>query len=67
MASVQTPAGFQGPGQLPSGLTKEMIGQVYAVRLHSHCVAYRIPQRHMHSATIIPYQYHTNERRNTSR
>ncbi|KAF2446381.1 hypothetical protein P171DRAFT_357568 [Karstenula rhodostoma CBS 690.94] len=30
MASVQAASGFQGPGQLPSGLTKEMIGTVYA-------------------------------------
>lgn len=30
MASVQPTSGFPGPGQLPAGLTKEMIGQVYA-------------------------------------
>ncbi|KAJ4354036.1 transcriptional regulator [Didymosphaeria variabile] len=29
MASVQAAPGFQGPGQLPAGLTKEMIGQIY--------------------------------------
>ena len=67
MASVQTPSGFQGPGQLPSGLTKEMIGQVYAVRLPSRCVAYRIPLPHMHLISIAPFEYPTDERRNTSR
>ncbi|KAL1608413.1 transcriptional regulator [Paraconiothyrium brasiliense] len=29
MASVQAAPGLQGPGQLPAGLTKEMIGQIY--------------------------------------
>jgi ATP-dependent helicase STH1/SNF2 len=38
MASVQTASGFQGPGQLPSGLTKEMIGQVYSVSTRSRSI-----------------------------
>jgi hypothetical protein len=34
MASVQAAPGVPGPGQLPSNLTKEMVQQVYVVRVY---------------------------------
>ena len=69
MASVQAASGFQGPGQLPAGLTKEMIGQVYTVRICSRFVIhYILHAQCAYASRVIYYAGNTlTVSRNTSK